>query len=180
MSIGKIVTLKSYEKEIFRVRPHIITFLPGFSLYLLAVAILVGAVLYFFTTMGDDLLTSIYAPLIVLGGAVYILSINLFFFAYFIDFYLDILFITNDRLVDIEQNNLFARTISEVDLYRVQDVTSEVKGFLAHFFNYGNLTIQTAGTEQKFVMHNVPDPHGLRQKLLDLADTDRKYHQEVK
>ena len=82
--------------------------------------------------------------------------------------------------MDVEQKNLFARTISEVDLYRIQDVTSEVKGFVAHFFNYGDLTIQTAGAQEKFFVRNIPNPHGLRQKLLDLADADRKYHQVLK
>ncbi len=178
MSIGQIITLKSYEKEIFRLRRHLITFLPAFLLYVLALIIPFGAGVYFYFTAGESFTGSIYTPILILVSAVYLLSVSLFFFSYFIDFYLDILFITNDRLVDMNQSNLFARTVSEVDLYRIQDITSEVKGITQQIFNYGTITIQTAGTEPKFVAHNVPDPHGLRQKLLNLADEDRKFHQK--
>ena len=180
MSIGKIFTLKSYEKKVFCLRRHVITFLPAILLYILALAIPVGIAIYFGLGNGKNILEADYAPLLILLGGVYLLAVTLFFFAYFVDFYLDVLFVTNDRLVDMEQNNLFARTVSEVDLYRIQDVTSEVKGVAAHIFNYGTLTIQTAGAKQQFKIHNIPDPHRLRQQILDLADADRKYHQQQK
>lgn len=180
MSIGKIFTLKSYEKKIFCLRRHIITFLPAIFLYILALAIPITIAIYFSLGFGENIMEADYAPLLILLGGVYLLSITLFFFAYFIDFYLDILFVTNDRLVDMEQNNLFARTVSEVDLYRIQDVTSEVKGIMAHLFNYGTLIIQTAGTKPQFKLHDIPDPHHLRQQIIDLADADRKYHQGTK
>ncbi|MDO9509833.1 MAG: PH domain-containing protein [Candidatus Magasanikbacteria bacterium] len=180
MSIKQIITLKHYEKEIFRLRRHLITFIPVFLLYLLALMIPVGAGFYFYFTLGETFISSVYSPILVLVAGIYLLSITLFFFSYFIDFYLDILFITNDRLVDMTQSNLFARTISEVDLYRIQDITSEVKGFKEQLFNYGTIIIQTAGTVSKFIAHDVPDPHGLRQKLLNLADEDRKFHQQQK
>lgn len=180
MSIGKIFTLKSYEKKVLCLRRHIITFLPAILLYTLALAIPIGIAVYFGLGNGKNILDSDYAPLLILLGGTYLLSVTLFFFAYFIDFYLDVLFITNDRLVDMEQCNLFSRTVSEVDLYRIQDVTSEVKGVAAHIFNYGTLTIQTAGAKPQFKIHNIPDPHKLRQQIIDLADTDRKYHQQQK
>jgi len=176
MSLEQIIALKKYEKEIFRLRRHFITFLPAFFLYLLALAIPAGAGFYFYFTIGESFTGSVFAPILVLVAGVYLLSVTLFFFSYFIDFYLDILFITNDRMVDMNQSNLFARTVSEVDLHRIQDITSEVKGIIHQLFNFGTIIIQTAGTEPKFVFHNVPDPHGLRQKLLTLADEDRKFH----
>ena len=180
MSIGKIFTLKSYEKKVFCLRRHIITFLPAIFLYALALAIPVGIAIYFGMGNGKNILATDFSPLLILLGGIYVLSVTLFFFAYFIDFYLDVLFVTNDRLVDMEQCNLFARTVSEVDLYRIQDITSEVKGISAHLFDYGNLTIQTAGVSQKFKLQNIPHPHRLRQQILDLADADRKYHQGLK
>ena len=51
---------------------------------------------------------------------------------------------TNDRIVDIEQHGLFSRTISEVDLFRIQDVTVDIHGIIATLLNYGNLTVKTA------------------------------------
>ncbi|HRY36724.1 MAG TPA: PH domain-containing protein [Candidatus Magasanikbacteria bacterium] len=178
MSIGKIVTLKNYEKEIFRLRRHLITFLPAFLLYVLGLILPVAAGIYFYITLGTEFTGAVYTPILILIAGVYMLSISLFFYSYFVDFYLDIFFVTNDRLVDVNQNNLFARTVSEVDLYRIQDITSEIKGISQQLFNYGTIIIQTAATEPKFVVYKVPDPHGLRQKLLDLAEADRQYHQK--
>jgi len=180
MSIGKIITLKHYEKEIFRLRRHLITFLPAFLLYVLALILPVLGGYYFYFTVGENFIGSVYTPILVLIAGIYLLSVTLFFFSYFIDFYLDILFVTSDRMVDMHQSNLFARTVSEVDLYRIQDITSEVKGIIQQLFNYGTIFIQTAGTESNFVATNISDPHGLRQKLLTLADEDRKYHQQQK
>jgi membrane protein YdbS with pleckstrin-like domain len=108
--------------------------------------------------------------------SIYLLSVAIFFYSSFVIFYLDMLVITNDRLLDIEQKNLFARSISEADLYQIQDVSSEVVGVFASLFNYGNLTIQTAGAVLKFSVSNVHDPDGLRQEILELAEADRKFH----
>lgn len=180
MSIGKIFTLKSYEKKVFCLRRHFVTLVPTIFLYLLALITPLGAGFYFYNTLGNTLLEATYSPILVLLAGVYLLSVTLFFFAYFIDFYLDVLFVTNDRLVDMEQCNLFARTVSEIDLYRIQDITSEVKGVFAHLFDYGTITIQSAGTAPKFKIQNIPNPHKLRQQILDLADADRKYHQGLK
>jgi len=55
-----------------------------------------------------------------------------------------------------------------------------IKGFFATLFKYGNLEIQTAGTVPKFIMENVPHPHELRQRLLDLAAEDKRHHRNGK
>jgi hypothetical protein len=96
------------------------------------------------------------------------------FFRGWIDYYLDIGIITNERIVDIEQKGLFARSISAQKLYRVQDVTAEVKGFLPTFFHYGDIKIQTAGTEERFVMRQVPHPYETVKKILDLVKLKRQ------
>lgn len=115
-------------------------------------------------------------PLLILLGSVYYLSLGLFFYSYFVDFYLDMWIITNDRLVDIEQTGLFARTVAEVDLYQIQDVSSDIRGFFPTLFNYGTLSLQTAGSIPKFIFYNIPRPHKLREEILALASEDKKYH----
>ena len=67
-------------------------------------------------------------------------------------------------------------TISEVDLYKIQDITSAIDGFIPSIFNYGNMLIQTAGAVEKFIITSVPHPEMLRQAILDLAEADRKFH----
>ena len=81
-------------------------------------------------------------------------------------------------MVDIEQKSLFGRTVAEVDLYQIQDATSEVNGIFASMFNYGNVHVQTAGSIPNFILHNVPNPHVLRQQILDLSAEDKKLHSQ--
>jgi len=79
-------------------------------------------------------------------------------------------------LVDVRQISLFARTIAEVDLFQIQDVSSEVHGIFHSVFNYGDVYLQTAGPVPKFVLYNVPNPDKLRQAILELASEDKKFH----
>jgi len=158
------------------VRRHFITYVP--TLLLFTTLLLVPVALYFLIqSIFPFLLTnSITYPLVILMASIYYLSIMLFFYTSFIEFYLDLHIVTNDRMIDIEQMTLFARKIAEVDLYKIQDASSEIKGLFATLFKYGNVEIQTAGSVPKFTMHNVPHPHKLRRLLLDLAAEDKKYH----
>ncbi len=176
MNLSHFIRQKSYEKILHRIRRHPITF---FSIFLFFI-VLVLLPLAVFYVLGPQISVwtekdAAFVALTLLGSA-YFVGIILFFYSNFIDFYLDTLIVTNDRLIDMEQNGLFSRTIAEVDLYQIQDVTSEVNGFFATMFKYGNLIIQTAGSVPKFVVHNIHNPHHLRQELLHLAEEDRKYH----
>jgi len=128
----------------------------------------------------DLLAGRIIYPLAVMALSVYLLFVIVLFYSFFIDFYLDEMIITNDRLIDIEQNGLLARTIAETDLYLIQDVTSEIKGLFASIFKYGRVVIQTAGATPKFIVVDIPDPNGLRRLLLDLASEDKKFHNIIK
>lgn len=93
-----------------------------------------------------------------------------FFFRAWLDYYLDIWIITSERIVNIEQKGLFSREISTQKLYRIQDVTAEVKGILPTFFHYGNVYVQTAGEQQRFVFKQIPDPYTVTKKIMTLVD----------
>lgn len=117
-------------------------------------------------------------PLLILFASVYYLFVVLYFYTYFVTFYLNLTIITNDRLINITQNGLFSRTIAEIDLYLIQDATSEIKGFFPTLLDYGNVMLQTASAIPHCHIRNVAHPHELRKKILDLAMEDRKYHEK--
>ena len=176
MTIGELIKQKTYERIVYFLHRHLVTLLPAILLLiaLLVAPVVVGYLLRsFFLPWWEN---PIYQPLMILFGSAYFLSIFMFFYSYFVTFYLDVWIITNDRLVDIRQVSLFSRTIAEVDLYQIQDATSEVKGFWASMFNYGNIHLQTAGPVPRFILFNVPDPSNLREKILDLSAEDKKFH----
>ncbi|MDO8499866.1 MAG: PH domain-containing protein [bacterium] len=176
MNIDHFIHRKSYENKLHILRSHAFTFLPTIILFIV-LALVPVAVYFLIINIFPSFVTGPVArPLLILLASVYYLSILLFFYSYFVDFYLDVTIVTNDRMVDIEQVSLFGRTVSEVDLYQIQDATSEVKGFFPSIFNYGKVTIQTAGTVPKFIMHDIPRPHDVRQMLLDFASVDKQFH----
>lgn len=114
--------------------------------------------------------------LTVIISSIYYLSICLFFYHAFLDYYLDVFVVTTERIISIEQNGIFSRTIAEQRLFRIQDVTSEVKGIFPTFLNYGNLFIQTAGTKQRFTFQEISDPAKMAEKINKLVEYSKVKH----
>jgi len=91
------------------------------------------------------------------------------------DYFLDVMLITNKRLIRVEQNGLFSREVSYVDLQNIQDVKSEVNGFLATMLNFGHLSVQTSAQNREFVMRCISNPFATRDRLnqaIDLYDKE--------
>lgn len=108
--------------------------------------------------------------MIVFGFALYYLLLTTILYGFWLDYYLDVFVVTNKRLVDIEQRGLLSRTIAEQPLYRIQDVTSEVNGFLAHIFRYGNVYVQSAGEKDRFYFEQVAHPELVVRAILSMTD----------
>jgi len=179
MNLISFIRKKAYERVVGTIRRHPITFL-------LFIAGFIGLCIVPFVIgwMMPELLPNLFKgsltfPISVLGASVYYLMVIIFFYSYFVTFYLDMWIVTNDRLVDVRQVSLFARTIAELDLYQIQDATSDVRGFWHTLFNFGNVTLQTAGSVPRFIIKDVPRPHDVRQMLLDLAAEDKRYHNKT-
>lgn len=179
MSPARIKTLikqKDYEKIVKVVRRDGIVLFGSMVFY--ATVFLAPVILYYlFQNYAVLILDNyIWRPVFLLGVSIYYFSCWLFLFAAFSDYYLDFWVITNDRLLNIEQEGTFSRTVSELDLYKIQDSTSEVQGILPSLFGYGDIHIQTAGETQRFELKQIPNPHEVRKMIMDMAEEDRKYH----
>lgn len=165
---------KSPNEKIIKVlrRDYFILFKKVLLLALLAALPLVLFIILLFG--GFNLLSSLFFySLAVLGLSAYYLFIWLFFFFNFIDYYLDVWIITNERIIDVQQKGFFSRIISEQRLSRVQDVSSEVHGFFPTILKYGDVHIQTAGETQRFLFSEIPNPNGIRDLIIKLI---KDYH----
>ncbi|MFH1292005.1 MAG: PH domain-containing protein [bacterium] len=178
MGINNLIHTKNYETIVVHVRRHFITYVPTILFFIILLLVPVGVGFLIGSTFPDLLSGAVSYPLLVMLAGIYYLSVMLFFYTSFVEFYLDIHIVTNDRMVDVNQITLFARKIAEVDLYQIQDISSEIRGFFATIFKYGNVDVQTAGSVPKFSMENVPNPHELRRLLLDLSAEDKKFHRK--
>lgn len=97
--------------------------------------------------------------------ALYIMVLLVFLFLMWMDYYLDMWIITNERIIDVEQRGLFNRHIAEIPLQHVQDVTIEVRGIIETFLKFGTIRIQTAG-EREFNIEYVPNLYEAKDLIL--------------
>ncbi|MDO8626122.1 MAG: PH domain-containing protein [Candidatus Magasanikbacteria bacterium] len=180
MLFTALIRQKAYEHIVYMVRRSLITLVPT-VIGLIILLILPLALKWLLDRLFPNLLLEpVVYSLAVLGASLYYLFCILFFYTWFVDFYLDLLVITNDRLIRINQHGMFSRSIFEVDLYQIQDATSEIKGFIPSLFKYGNITIETSGNVvPRVIGEDVTDPHMLRQAIMDLAAEDKRHHDKV-
>jgi PH (Pleckstrin Homology) domain-containing protein len=82
----------------------------------------------------------------------------------------NVLIFTNFHLVEVEQPSLFSRQVSQLTYARVQDVSGQRVGFWATIFDYGNVQIQSAGEQEKFIFRRAPHPERLSEEALETRD----------
>lgn len=163
--------MKPEERVVLFLRRHwsIVVRLILFYLFLGLIPVVLGLLAVRYTTVLDDPTALIYT-LFILAASIYELLILTLFFRAWIDYYLDVWVVTDERIVNIEQHGLFHRTVSEQRLSRVQDVTHEVQGLLPTFLRYGEVFVQTAGQAQRFVFEQVPHPDRVAKTILEIQE----------
>lgn len=164
------------EKLVFFLRRHPITLVSVIFGYLLLVASPFLVFGYFNAFQPELLGNTSFLALLMFGGSAFFLFAWLFLFQLFLDYYLDSWIVTNRRILNIEQNGLFGRTVSELRLYRIQDVTAIVNGFVKTMFNFGEVEIQTAGEHERFMFEEIPKPNEVAKTILELSEIDRRDH----
>lgn len=76
----------------------------------------------------------------------------------FLSWYFDVYIITDERVIDIEFNNLLDKKFAEAKISMIQDVSSRVAGISQTMFNYGDIRIQTAAEIPELSFEKVPNP----------------------
>jgi len=155
------------EKVVFFTRRHPLSFL-GMFLFAFFMAVLPFIIFVLISARGIIDLDPTGQKIMIVLSSAYLLFVLGFFLAAWIDYYLDIMIITDFRIVDIMQNVLFSRDVAEANLDRVEDVNAEVKGFLPTVFHYGTIFVQTAGTARNFEFKSIPNPYDVSKMIVDL------------
>lgn len=86
--------------------------------------------------------------------------------------------ITDQSLVAVVQQALFSRRVSRLSMSNVEDVTAEQKGILPTIFNYGTITIQTAGQEDNFIFPFCPKPNDVADVVLGARQAYVRKHDD--
>ena len=96
----------------------------------------------------------------------HIFFINIFFLVFlanylwfgFLNWYFNVGIITNKGIVDVDFNLVIYKETTYTLLDHIEDITAKSGGFLESVFDFGNLFIQTAGTERNTEFMNIPHP----------------------
>ncbi|MFH0804530.1 MAG: PH domain-containing protein [Candidatus Zambryskibacteria bacterium] len=115
------------------------------------------------------------AAFLFLSGVWYVFIWSSIFYALTM-YTLDVWIVTDRRIIDSTQNGFFNRTISELHLTRIQDISVQTKGVIQTFFKFGDLQIQTAGAEEKFKFSQIPHPVKVKDEIMKLASAHSSPH----
>ncbi|OIO45187.1 hypothetical protein COX24_00065 [bacterium (Candidatus Gribaldobacteria) CG23_combo_of_CG06-09_8_20_14_all_37_87_8] len=99
--------------------------------------------------------------------ALYYLILWFLFFYNLTMYLLNIFILTKQRIVKREQLGFFNFKEATLELSKIQDISVLQKGILANLLNYGDLEIQTAGNQNKFLFQQLPNPTALKQAILN-------------
>jgi len=166
---NKLFELRQNENVAITLRKHWFVFVPLIALCLFLILVPLAG-LHVLRINNVDL--GEYQALAMMGFSVFLLLTLAFFITAFIDYYLDVGFVTNFRIIDIDQKGLFHRSVAEQNLIRIQDVAAKQNGILQTFLNYGDVFIETAGEAPNFEFYAIPKPQ-------ERAQTIMRYHHEL-
>jgi membrane protein YdbS with pleckstrin-like domain len=154
------------EKTILVLRKHPLFFyLPIFFFFFLI--LLVFAIIQFFSS--SDFFIK-FSSLIWFLYAVFCSILWLALFINLMIYSLSVLILTNKRLIQIETKGLFNYERNDLELFRIQDVSIEIRGILASFLNFGDILVQTAGTEVKFYFSSLPNPLKIKEDIFKIKN----------
>jgi uncharacterized membrane protein len=158
------------EEIVLLVRRDLITNVPWiiFAIILILVPLLINSLSSFFTpffnfSSGVQLIGFLFYYLIVFG---YILI-------QFTLWYFNVGLVTTKRIVDFNVLGVLSKQISETKLNLVEDVTYSQVGSIRSVFDYGDVTIQTAGTQENFEFDRAPEPARIVHIIGDLIGGPR-------
>jgi len=100
--------------------------------------------------------------------SLWVLTIWVIVFVFWTKQYLDLWIVTNHKIFAIEQHGLFKREVSMIHYEKIQDITYDVDGLIPSLFNFGNLYVQTAGSERNFEIRGIKDPSYIQRKLNEI------------
>ncbi len=91
----------------------------------------------------------------------------------FLGWYFNVNILTNKKLIDIDFYSILLKHLDQALLRDVQESTSKVGGIFGMFFNYGDVLVKTAASEESIDYINVPHPDRAADIIMDEALKNR-------
>jgi len=173
---GRLFPTQTKQERVFLlIRKHWFVYVPFVLLFILMILPVVAVMVYW--SFNFETITTLNGNIIIVGASAYLLSLLGVQLFGFVDYYLDVDIVTDRRLIDIDQNGLFKRKISELYLHQVQDVEAKVEGIAATLLHFGDVYIQTAGERENFIFRSIPHPYTVAKQIVNLHE--QQYQQDL-
>ncbi len=163
--------LEEGEEVIEKVRKHWIVYVEDFLLHFFGCVIFLVAAMYLASRGSFSGITAnggAYSAMILI---MFVLIFWTSFFYMWTKHYFDVWYVTNKHLIAVDQQQIFKREESFMELNRIQDVDFEKEGIFSTLLGYGKLKVQSAGTEQEFIISYIRDVEGCAHRIMELRDS---------
>ncbi len=158
------------EEIVLLVRRDLITNVPWIvgAIVLIIIPLLIRAFSFlftpFFTLSGDtQLIAAVFYYIIVAG----------FILLQFATWYFNIGLVTTKRIIDFDVVGILSKNVSETRLNLVEDVSYNQIGSIRTIFNYGDVAMQTAGSQPNFLFDRSPEPARIVRIIADMIGGPR-------
>ncbi len=163
---------KSYERVLVLLYRH------WFVLVVKGIVYIILAILPFFLA---DLMRQYLTTLGLMG--IYWFAVGLYFLVWWLGLFyaitmylLDTWIVTDHRALDSQQFGFFDRSVSELNLAQIQDISVVIRGPVETFLDFGDLEIQTAGAARKFLFEQIPHPNHVREQIMQARNDYMRTH----
>lgn len=116
------------------------------------------------------------------GAMILIMFVLIFWTSFFYAWtkeYFDVWYLTNKHIIAINQKEMFTRDEAFMEVTRIQDVFFEYEGFFSTLLGFGRLKVQSAGTEQQFIIENIANVEATAHRIMDIRDQVQGKNQPV-
>jgi len=169
MEISKIpVAGHENDKVIISTKRHLASLI-GAIIMILVMIILPIIIITFLLKVNPELAKGLVINFIVILTAIYYLVVATIALTIWVSYYFNIFIVTENEILDISQEGIFDRRVSEVSLLRIQDVSARIKGFWPTLFGYGDVVAESAGENTRtYIIDSIPHPVEVANKILAL------------
>ncbi len=153
------------EKILLLLRAHIITNIPWivFSLVVFLVPFLAPRAAHFIGFNLSQIPDTYLIALLIINY----LLVLIIAFEGFLHWYFNVTLITEQKIIDVDFEPILYKGVNLAPLSKIEETDSKTAGFFGTIFNFGNVSVQTAGANIAITMKNVPRPAHVADLILD-------------
>ncbi len=153
----RFMTQQEDEEIVLLLRAHPITNV-GWLLLVVLMLVLPGILL------GTGVFAAVPGKFVLVGKLTWYLVTLMFAMEKFLYWYYGVFIVTNERLVDVDFENLMYRVVTYANLNHIEEPAMVTGGFIRSIFQYGDVFVTTASERPTIEALGVPWPH----KVVDI------------